>query len=220
MSAKKPQRLPGRAITYEEVKQLISACGRGGAGARNAAFIALAYGAGLRCREALALMPRDVSRSADGCVIQVVSGKGNKSRQVGMDAEFRVYLERWLERRAKLGITNRSPVICGITESQQSNALGGSRGTKGKPVSTALMRSTMARLAKKAGIEQRVHVHGLRHGHATMMNRSGLNMVELQGQLGHSNLTTTARYIAKIDISERVKFMNAIAKKRVSGTNG
>jgi integrase len=214
MAQIRPNRRPGRAVSLDEVNQLLSACGKGAAGARNAAFIALTYGAGLRCREALQLKPRDIYRSVDGVVIQVVSGKGNKSRQVTMDLDFRLYLERWLEKREHLGITARSPVICGITESNQENALGGSRGTKGKPVSAALMRSTVARLAKKAGIEQRVHVHGLRHGFATLAEREGMKLAALQAQLGHSSLATTANYIAKHSVQERLDFMAERQRRR------
>jgi integrase len=214
MPEKKPNRRPGRAVSMDEAKQLLAVCGKGAAGARNAAFIAITYGAGLRCREALQLKPRDISRSIEGVVIQIVSGKGNKSRQVALDLEFRLYLERWLEKRENLGITNRSPVICGITESTQLNALGGSRGTKGKPVSSALMRATVARLAKKAGIEQRVHVHGLRHGFATLAEREGMKLAALQAQLGHSSLATTANYIAKHSVQERLDFMADRQRRR------
>ncbi len=153
------------------------------------------------------MKPRDISRSVEGVVIQVVTGKGNKSRQVIMDLAFRLYLERWLEKRENLGITNRSPVVCGITESTRQNALGGSRGTKGKPVSSALMRATVARSANKAGIDQRVHVHGLRHGFATLAEREGMKLSALQAQLGHSSLATTANYIAKRSVQERLDFM-------------
>ncbi len=214
MAQIKPNRRPGRAVSLDEANQLLSACGKGAAGARNAAFIALTYGAGLRCREALQLKPRDISRSVEGVVIQVVTGKGNKSRQVIMDLEFRLYLERWLEKRENLGITNRSPVVCGITDSTQQNALGGSRGTKGKPVSSALMRATVARLANKAGIDQRVHVHGLRHGFATLAEREGMKLSALQAQLGHSSLATTATYIALHSVQERLDFMAERQRRR------
>jgi integrase len=196
--SKKPVRRPGRAITLDEVIKLMSVCGRGAAGLRNQAFIALGFGAGLRCAEILAVKPAHIERTAEGPLVLVLSGKGNKSRRVSLLPEFLAPIERWLERRTKLGITNRSPIICGITESSMANTLGGTRGTKGKPVSTALMRATLARLAKKAGIEGRVHCHGLRHGLATALNANRTGLQEITQQLGHSSTAITDRYLAKV----------------------
>jgi integrase len=196
--SKKPVRRPGRAITLDEVSKLMSVCGRGAAGLRNQAFIALGFGAGLRCAEILAVKPAHIERTAEGPLVLVLSGKGNKSRRVSLLPEFLAPIERWLERRTKLGITNRSPIICGITESSMANTLGGTRGTKGKPVSTALMRATLARLAKKAGIEGRVHCHGLRHGLATALNANRTGLQEITQQLGHSSTAITDRYLAKV----------------------
>lgn len=206
MEPTKTNPMPGRAASFNEARQLLAVCGKGAAGARNAAFIALTYGAALRCQEALDLKPRDITCDTNGCVIDVVCGKGGEPRKALMDPFFRVYLERWLERRSKLGINGHAPVICGITESKCANALGGSRGTKGKAVSGALMRATIARLAKKAGIQQRIHVHGMRHGWATESERAGMPLTAIQAQLGHKSLATTARYIAKHSVEDRLRF--------------
>ena len=205
----KPKRRPGRAATVEEVRKLIASCGKGPAGLRNAAFISLCFGAGLRCAEALALMARNIERRPDGgTLVTVVSGKGNKSRMVALIPEFYVHIQRWLDYRRSLGITDRSPIICGVTTSSHENVRGGSRHTLGKPVSHESMRLTIARLAQKAGICQRIHIHGLRHGLATSMAKAGVELRAISAQLGHSSTSTTDRYLAKIN---PIGLINAVA---------
>jgi integrase/recombinase XerC len=197
---KKPQRRPGRAATIDEVRRLLAACGNGPAGKRNAAFISLCFGAGLRCAEALAMMHRDIERTASGGILlRVLSGKGNKSRTVALVPEFFGPIRRWLDHRRLLGISDRSPVICGVTTSTKKNVMGGSRNSLGKPISHESMRLTVGRLAEKAGIQQRIHIHGFRHGLATSMAQAGVELRAISAQLGHSNTSTTDRYLAKIN---------------------
>ena len=197
---KKPQRNPPRAVSIEEVRRLIAACGRGPAGIRSAAFISLCFGAGLRCAEALLLMPRCLERRPDGGIlVTVISGKGNKSRTVALVPEFFGPIRRWLDHRRLLGITDRSPVICGVTTSTKKNVMGGSRHSLGKPISHESMRLTVGRLAEKAGIQQRIHIHGFRHGLATSLAQAGVELRAISAQLGHSNTSTTDRYLAKIN---------------------
>ncbi len=214
-NSKKPQRRPGRAATVEEVRKLIASCGKGPAGVRNAAFVSLCFGAGLRCSEALSLMPRDIERRPDGGVlVTVVSGKGNKSRIVALVPEFFDYIQRWLDYRRSVGITDRSPVICGITTSRHENVMGGFRHTLGKHVTHESMRLTIARLAQKAGICQRVHIHGLRHGLATSMAKAGAELRAISAQLGHSSTSTTDRYLAKINPVGLVQALALIGTER------
>ena len=212
---KKPQRRPGRAATIEEVRRLIAVTGKGPAGFRNAAFISLCFGAGLRCAEALALMPRDIEKRPDGGIfVTVISGKGNKSRNVALVPEFFCAIQRWLDYRRILGITDRSAIICGITTSSKKNVMGGSRHTLGRPVSHESMRLTIARLAKKAGIQQRIHCHGFRHGLATAMSLAGIELRAISAQLGHSNISTTDRYLAKINSAGLVQALALIGTER------
>jgi integrase/recombinase XerC len=145
-------------------------------------------------------MPRDIERRPDGGIlVTVVSGKGNKSRKVALVPEFFGPIQRWLDHRRTLGITDRSPVICGVTNSTQKNVMGGSRHTLGRPVSHESMRLTIARLAAKAGIQQRVHIHGLRHGLASGMAQAGAELRAISAQLGHASTSTTDRYLSKIN---------------------
>jgi integrase/recombinase XerC len=202
---------PNRPMTQAEIWALINACGSGPAGRRNAAFLALSFGAGLRCAEALKVFPKHIERTPEGVFVLVENGKGNKSRRSGILAEFVPVLDRWLEARKAEGINGHSPIICGITESAQSNVLGGSRNTKGKPITTAAMRMTLRRLAEKAGLEQRVHTHGGRSGHACLLLESGVDLRVIQDQLGHENIATTSRYLGSVSTKQKLQALAKVA---------
>jgi site-specific recombinase XerD len=54
------------------------------------------------------------------------------------------------------------------------------------------------KLAAKAGVDKRVHPHGLRHAHAYELTMEGVEMPIIQRQLGHTSLATTDRYLNHI----------------------
>jgi integrase len=61
------------------------------------------------------------------------------------------------------------------------------------------------RLAARAGIDKRVHAHGLRHTHAAELAREGIPVNMIQAQLGHESLATTDRYLRHIAPAELVQ---------------
>jgi site-specific recombinase XerD len=181
--ANKGRKLPPEPLTPDEVKSLIRACSkRAVTGIRNQALIVVLYRAGLRISEALALTPSNLD--AKGGMIRVLHGKGDKSRVVGLDAGAWAILALWLDRRAAAGINSRAPVFCTL---------------KGKPIKSAYVRALLPRLARKAGIDKRVHAHGLRHTHAFELACEGTPIHCIQLQLGHANSATTDRYISHLN---------------------
>jgi integrase len=56
----------------------------------------------------------------------------------------------------------------------------------------------MVELAVKAGIEKRVHPHGLRHAGAAEMREERMDIGVTSKQLGHSSIATTAKYLDHI----------------------
>ncbi len=66
---------------------------------------------------------------------------------------------------------------------------------RGHLITDAYVRVMMKRLAARAGIEKRVHAHGLRHTHAAQLRAEGVDIAIISRQLGHTRITTTARYL-------------------------
>ena len=194
--ANKGQKLPGEVLTADEVAELIRACGKGAAGVRNAGLIATMYGAGLRVSEALALKPSDIK--LDTGMIHVQHGKGDKSRRVGMAASLQLHLERWLAMRKEMGFNGRQVVFCTIS----SNNLG-------QPLNTSYVRHLLPRLAKKAGIDRRVHPHALRHSLASELAFDGTPLPVITSQLGHSSTAVTDRYLKKVAPADLAALMRS-----------
>jgi site-specific recombinase XerD len=176
------RRLPPEVLTDAEVCTLMRACGRHTpTGIRNRALIALLYRTGLRISEALSLYPKDLD--LDDGVVRVLHGKGGRSRTVGIDPGAAAVIERWLDTRYRLGLNGRQPVFCTL---------------HGNAMADAYVRVMLKRLAARAGIEKRVHAHGLRHTHAAQLRAEGVDIAIISRQLGHSSITTTARYLDHI----------------------
>ena len=68
---------------------------------------------------------------------------------------------------------------------------------KGEALHTNAVRELLKRLASKAGIEKRVHPHGLRHTFAAAAARQ-IPIHFVQNALGHSNLAVTSRYVSHL----------------------
>jgi site-specific recombinase XerD len=67
-------------------------------------------------------------------------------------------------------------------------------GLRRQPLSTAAMRSRLAKAARAAGLETRVTPHMLRHTAATQLIEAGVDIRYIQRLLGHASLTTTEIY--------------------------
>jgi site-specific recombinase XerD len=190
--ANKGRRLPPEPLTPDEVARLLGACStKSASGKRNRAFLVLLWRAGLRCAEALALEPKDLDTEAH--TVRVLHGKGDRSRIVGLDSAAFDVVETWMEKRQELGLGGPgTPLLCSL---------------RGAPVCPSYARKLFPRLAREAGIEKRVHAHGLRHTHAAELAREGVPVNVISRQLGHSQIGTTHTYLNHIAPSEVVDTM-------------
>ncbi len=176
------RRRPPEVLTETEAIALIKACSaRAPTGVRNRALIAVLWRCGLRISEALSLELRDVDLQAG--TLRVRHGKGDKSRTVGVDEQTSALLARWLDRRRKLSPGARAPVFC---------TLAGGR------VDTSYIRHLLPRLAAKAGLDRRVHAHGLRHTYASELARELTPINVIRDALGHTSLAVTDRYLRDV----------------------
>ena len=144
----------------------------------------------LRIKEALDLLPKDVS----GDSVRVHSGKGDRARTVGLDPESSAVVERWVTKRREIGFKPSQRLFCTL---------------KGGPIDTSYYRHLFKRLAKKAGLDKRVHPHGLRHSGAVHLLDEGHNVVVISQQLGHSNLATTNTYLNHLKPADVVAAMQS-----------
>lgn len=173
---------PSEPLTLMEMRQLLAACGGGMTGARDRALYTLLWRTGLRISEALDLMPKDLD--LDRGRLTVLRGKGGKRRVVGMDERTVAEIQRWMDKRAKLGVDRDQVVFCVV-----------GKPTTGKRMYSACVREQLRDAAKRAGIDRRVAPHQLRHTFASELAAENVPINVISRLLGHSNSGTTARYI-------------------------
>ncbi len=181
-SSSRPRRRPPEVLTEPEAIALIKACSqRAPSGVRNRALIAVLWRSGLRISEALALELRDLDLEAG--TLRVRHGKGDRSRTVGVDEQTAALLARWLDRRRSLGPGARAPVFCTL---------------RGGRLDSSYVRRLLPRLARRAGVDRRVHAHGLRHTYAAELARERTPINVIRDALGHTSLAVTDRYLRDV----------------------
>jgi integrase len=73
---------------------------------------------------------------------------------------------------------------------------------EGRDVDQSYVRHLLPRLARKAGIEKRVHAHALRHAYAVELEREGATVSTIRDLLGHSSAAVTDRYLRRLGATE------------------
>lgn len=183
---------PAEVLTTSEVLRILDACGNGYSGCRNRALFTVLWRSGLRISEALALRPKDIDLDAGRAT--VLHGKNDKRRVVGLDGQTVEVLTGWLERRRELPVNGSHAAFCVISEP-----------TVGKTLWSSCVREALKDTAIRAGVEKRVHPHGLRHTFASELAREGVPINVIQRLLGHSNPAVTAHYINHIEPFEAIE---------------
>ena len=145
--------------------------------ARNAALVALMARAGLRIGEVVGLDLEDVALNERSGWVTVRQGKGLKERRVPLSLQARKTLAGYLEVRPEAA----TPALF-LTKSWRR---------LGKRPVQRLVKS----VAQRAGLQQDVTPHVLRHSFATRFLRKGGDLATLRDILGHANLATTSRYL-------------------------
>lgn len=180
--ANKGKRYPAEILTPDEFRRILAEIPtHTWLGRRNRALIVVMYRAGLRHSEALWLRPHHID--LDTGVIQVLHGKGDKRRTVGIDSGACAVIAEWIEVRKNKAIPPGAPLFPSGT---------------GRLLARSYLRTVLPKLAARAGVDKRVHPHGLRHTHAYELMMEGVEMPIIQRQLGHTSLATTDRYLNHI----------------------
>jgi integrase/recombinase XerC len=144
--------------------------------ARDAAVLALCYGAGLRISEALSIRRANAPVGETEAI--TIVGKGRKSRSAAIIAPVRKAVEDYLS-------------LCPF-----ALKLGGPLfvGAKGGPLSPRIVQLAMARMRGALGLPDSATPHALRHSFATHLLARGGDLRTIQDLLGHASLSTTQVY--------------------------
>ena len=146
--------------------------------ARDAAVIALLYGAGLRISEALGLTRAEAPIGTSDSL--TVTGKGQKTRMVPVIAPIRRAVESYLA-LCPYALAPTGPLFVG---------------TRGGPLSPRLIQLAVERMRGALGLPSTATPHALRHSFATHLLSRGGDLRTIQELLGHASLSTTQVYTA------------------------
>ena len=184
----KGRKFPAEMLTPGEFAALVAQCSRRApTGIRNRALITLLYRSGLRISEVLALRPSDVN--LDKHSIRLLDTKSQHAQTRGFHSGADDALERWLETRKALALRN-GKLFCTLD---------------GGPLAAPYVRNLLRRLAAEAGIDKRVHPHGLRHTFAVELEQAGTPVTVISKLLGHSSVAVTSRYLDHLTNNQAVE---------------
>ncbi len=163
-----PQKLP-RVLSPEEIHRLLEAA----TAPKSKAALSVAYGAGLRAMEVVALKVSDIDSGR--MLLRVENGKGGKDRFAMLSPTLLGLLRDWYRiARPKVFLFPGRDKIA--------------------PMTTRQLNRICHQAADRAGLPKWVAPHTLRHSFATHLLESNIDVRVIQVLLGHAQLETTARY--------------------------
>ena len=176
---RKPQRLP-RVLSRDEVARLLEQPqGASPLALRDRALLELMYACGLRASEAVGLELGDIDLEEG---LLCARGKGSKERIVPVGRQAVLALRAYLR--------GGRPLLVGEMGVQRRlfvNRRGGTLTRQG-------LYKIIQGHARRAGLEERMSPHTLRHSFATHLLAGGCDLRSLQEMLGHADLATTQVY--------------------------
>ncbi len=169
-----PQRLPV-ILTTEEVARLIACAGN----PKYKAALSVAYGAGLRASEVVALKVGDIDSKR--MILRIDQGKGKKDRYAILSPLMLDALRAWWRHaRAKGKMPDGGWLFPGLN-----------------PIDSLTPRQlnrAIHHAAEIAGIHKKVSMHSLRHAFATHLLERRVDVRLIQVMLGHKKIETTTVY--------------------------
>src|SRR5471030_680097 len=163
-----PRKLP-RVLSPEEVLRLLEAA----PGPKHKAALSVAYGAGLRAMEVVALKICDIDSKR--MMLRVDQGKGRKDRHAMLSPQLLELLRDWWR--------IAHPQVWMFPGRDRVN-----------PMTTRQLNRVCHMAAELAGLPTWVAPHTLRHSFATHLLEQKIDIRVIQVLLGHSKLDTTVRY--------------------------
>jgi integrase len=117
----------------------------------------------------LKLCWRDVDTSAELIIIQAFNTKTMKERQVSITTRLAIELEQLWQKSGK----DADSLVFGVK---------------------SVIRKGFNKACEEAGLKG-LRMHDLRHTHATRLDDLGFSLAKIGGQLGHTVVQTTLRYV-------------------------
>lgn len=154
---------------------------------RDKAMFELLYGSGLRVAELVGIDVADIDLNAAS--LRVV-GKGNKMRQLPVGSKAMLALQDWLTVRQRW--KGSQGVQQAIVDTHDNAVFISQRA--GKRVSTRTVQLRIKHHAQRAGIDQALYPHLLRHCFASHLLSNSGDLRGVQELLGHRNISTTQIY--------------------------
>ena len=165
-----PRKLPA-VLSVEEVGYILAAAP--GPGLKYRAALGISYGAGLRAAEVCHLRVQDID--SDRMMIHVEEDKGGRDRKAMLSPGLLDLLrDYWREARPDGWLFPGLPRV--------------------NPISLRQLNRAFASAKHMAGVTRSATLHTLRHSFATHLLEAGTDVRVIQVLLGHTKLTTTARY--------------------------
>jgi integrase/recombinase XerD len=178
MAKMQPVRVPRTlpvVLSREEVARLIAAAPN----LKSQTALSIAYGAGLRASEVIALKISDIDSKR--MTLRVEQGKGRKDRYAMLSP---VLLERlrawWRVGHAQGKVLPSGWLFPGMNPVD--------------PLTTRQLNRAIHAAAAAAHIDKRVSMHSLRHSFATHLLEQKVDIRVIQVLLGHKKLETTSMY--------------------------
>lgn len=181
-------------LSREEVKRLIDATRH----IKYKAALSVAYGAGLRVSEVVALKMTDID--SDRMVLRIQEGKGNKDRLAMLSPDLLKLLREWWQYGREHNMVFEGGWV--FPGQQPVNHL-----------SKRQLSRACQSAAYDAGLHKKATMHTLRHSFATHLLESKVDIRIIQALLGHAKLETTVLYtqVATKLIREVVSPLDALA---------
>ena len=143
---------------------------------RDVALMELMYACGLRLSELSGLNMNDIDWRQQTII---VTGKGQKQRQVPFGSKAKQAIENWLITRKLQANENEQALFVSLRGSRLSNSS---------------IQKRLKKLALTQGLNTNVYPHMLRHSFASHILESSKDLRAVQELLGHANLSTTQIY--------------------------